>query len=79
VGPGGQQGDCEPAVCVLMAKMANGGQQVDQGLTMSLQCALVAKRASGVLVGHQLTVSEQCVLVAKKANGVLVYQQMAIN
>ena len=46
---------------------------------MGLHCALVAKRASGVLVGHQLTVSEQCVLVAKKANGVLVYQQMVIN
>ena len=57
MGPGGQQGDCEPAVCVLMAKMANGGQQVDQGLTMSLQCALVAKKDSGILVDQQLTSS----------------------
>ena len=44
---------------------------------MSQQCALVAKKAHGVLVYQQLAMTQQCALVAKKANGAMVDQQLA--
>ena len=46
--------------------MANGWPTVDHRLTMRQQSVLVAKRASGVLVGQRLTMKQQSVLVAKK-------------